>query len=435
MSALRLDVPLLIDTALIYGFESMPSRLPSLAYLVETVLGRHGFRGADGQSCHDCKEDATSSMQLVLHRLRHPSGGKAPQYLVPAPGLQQIDESASCTLLVHRIADRPGVRKALVKLFSSIQGRGAGGEVGSMNIMKSAQGWRVTTVKFATPEGAREAFASLSAAAPSSKDRQGRPQKLVQLVLKSGEKLGVYVRAPAVVPTSPSDTPIVEVAPASSQASKAKKRSVAEALEAEIPKDEAAKKARATHSDASSKSIPCKFFAENRCSRGSACPFLHSGASGGATVALQDCSTTVAANGQLGDFLREIGLEKFKAAVLQATGLLSLQEILEHTESIDDIAELATEKYGMKMPQVRKLWKALEDARSRRPAGGRTLSTTPLEPVQEGERIRVKWMDGKWHKATIHCKNNDGTFKVIFAEDGSYESKVPMERIRRKACP
>jgi len=88
LAALRLECPLVVDTAFLFGLEGCPlTRLPSLKHLVEKVLGNKSFRGDNGQGVHDCGDDAQAALDVVLHRLRMSSedGGDEPVIWLEPP--------------------------------------------------------------------------------------------------------------------------------------------------------------------------------------------------------------------------------------------------------------------------------------------------------------------------------------------------------------
>lgn len=207
LAALRLDATLVLDIALLYGFESCPRRMPSLAHLVETVLGRTGFRGQDGQAPHSCVDDVRATMELALHRLRGATQSPIPPiiWVAPPPNLHGLKEdvAADRTLYAHNIPDTPGAFVALVSLLAKVKNGALSEGLEGVDMhppinSKNQKRLRSATLVFVNWTTAMDAFMALPASAVT-KDRLGRPQKTVELLFQRGRAAMVHVRTGALV--------------------------------------------------------------------------------------------------------------------------------------------------------------------------------------------------------------------------------------------
>lgn len=227
--ALRLDAPLVIDISYLYALKGMPTRAASLLHLVEQVLGRSNFRGADGYAPHECLDDVRASMDILLTRLRQLMASAATTspvaaiIEVPPPVKPQRppEESArpladaARTIQVHSLPERPGVVTSIVALLAII-GHGAyieSVELQDGNARAKADGLRSALIVFADAATAACAFDALPDTAqfdalastengtqrPKKQlrgdDRQGRPQKEVILRSADGREARVWFHA------------------------------------------------------------------------------------------------------------------------------------------------------------------------------------------------------------------------------------------------
>ncbi|CAK0898984.1 unnamed protein product [Prorocentrum cordatum] len=203
LAALRLDALLVLDVGLLYGLEGFPSRMPPLAHLVDQVLGRSGFRGADGRSAHNCADDVVATMELCKQRIRQCVEDAKVRAIVWVPPPQvgaNLDEKEARELLVHRLPDRPGMVMAVMSMFASVKGATAdveGVDLRPASARAAAQVLRSVRVLFRTREDAEQAYEMLPAVSEGT-DSAGRPQKLVSLGgLLPEAAAEVYVRLPA----------------------------------------------------------------------------------------------------------------------------------------------------------------------------------------------------------------------------------------------
>ncbi|CAL1169238.1 unnamed protein product [Cladocopium goreaui] len=183
LSALRMDALLVFDISLLYGIQGQPKRRPALAHLVQEVLGRPNFRGADGGDVHDCVQDVQVTMEIALRRLRDGSEQGAPATVfVTAPTPSAQVEETMRKLYIHRIPQRDDAFGALTRLWAALPVEVSGAMEG-VQMMSSAMvnaGLRGAEVLFKTKEAAEKAFLSLPAE-NIELDTAQRPQKLVRI--------------------------------------------------------------------------------------------------------------------------------------------------------------------------------------------------------------------------------------------------------------
>ena len=230
---------LVIDTALLYGYEGLPRATPGLADLYAAVVGRKSGGGGKGGGSpdegntaaaaavaplrspgapHDCAADAVAALALAAEALAarvgsgSASGARRPtgrRITVPAPA-RKVDRDELCKLLVHGL--RPpappsdfDAAAAVAGLFDTMPAgvarpRFVEAVAAAPGTEKEATGAAATTTKpaaaaatkawavFATPAEADAAFAALPLPNPGSPssasvatDSLGRPQRLARI--------------------------------------------------------------------------------------------------------------------------------------------------------------------------------------------------------------------------------------------------------------
>jgi len=188
-----------IDVGFLYGLEGFPSKTPSLANLVEVVLGRNSFRGEDGQEAHKCDEDTAASMELLVHRLQQMTpDSDATMIWVPPPPPAPVSDDAARTLFVHCIPDKPGIFATMVAMFAGLCGVE---ELENVDVhppkvtSRAGQTMRTASVVFRSLQSAEKAFLQIPVAdgTIAGVDSDQRPQKTVNLCI-SPERGNMQVR-------------------------------------------------------------------------------------------------------------------------------------------------------------------------------------------------------------------------------------------------
>lgn len=176
LQALKIDHPRVIDTSFIFKYEGAPMyKRPSLDNLCKSVLGYElRKKGAP----HDCVQDATAAMKLVLAAVKQgvdtiiPSSEDVAALKMAKLLLHRIPKNVPCEEL-HRIL--PGDFTVEVKPSKKAQG-------GNYSAL----------VTFPNPQEACCVFENLKGIL--EKDSSGLPQKLVTFKLSSGLDACLYVR-------------------------------------------------------------------------------------------------------------------------------------------------------------------------------------------------------------------------------------------------
>ncbi|KAI4324845.1 hypothetical protein MLD38_030297 [Melastoma candidum] len=176
LDALKFDYARIIDTSYIFKYaEDSIQKRPSLTTLCQRVLD---YQLRKEGAPHNCLDDATAVMKLVLAVVDHGASLEIPY--VP----DEVFRSETEMLLVHRIPSTvtidelngtiPGIFTVEMK-----QSRKIGGKYSAFAIFK-------------TVEDANEAFGKLKGTV--EKDSQGRKQKVITFQLKTGDVISLCVR-------------------------------------------------------------------------------------------------------------------------------------------------------------------------------------------------------------------------------------------------
>ncbi|XP_054808522.1 small RNA degrading nuclease 3-like isoform X2 [Prosopis cineraria] len=184
LRALKLDYVRVIDTSYIFQYpDDNTHKRPSLNTLCKAVLG---YEVREAGAPHNCRDDATAAMKLVLAKIEH-----GVDYAIPLPQ-PLVVESDMAKLLLHKISCRvttEELRKVVPGDFNLQLGPRKGAIYSAYAIFKN-------------PQEANKAFESLQGHQEQDSDR--RPQKLVEFQLNTGKKASIYVRKMA--PDGPSDS-------------------------------------------------------------------------------------------------------------------------------------------------------------------------------------------------------------------------------------
>ncbi|WJZ91942.1 hypothetical protein VitviT2T_010975 [Vitis vinifera] len=177
LKALKLDHARVIDTAFIYKYENQPiNRRPSLNNLCKSILG-YEVRQKDAP--HNCLDDASAAMKLVLAKLEQGLDDAIPFVH------EDVPENEMAKLLLHRIpTDVP-----IEELNRIIPGE----FTMEHQPRKKVRGEYYSALAiFRNSQEAYEAFENIRGT--QGKDSSGRSQKSVSFQLGTGATASLYVR-------------------------------------------------------------------------------------------------------------------------------------------------------------------------------------------------------------------------------------------------
>ncbi|XP_004499232.1 small RNA degrading nuclease 1-like [Cicer arietinum] len=179
LRVLKIDYVRVIDTAYIFKpVDGSIHRRPSLNSLCQSVLG-YEVRQKDAP--HDCLDDASATMKLVLARIKHGVDKPFPLTLVQ----EQVSESEMTKLLLHRIPTTVN-KEALHEIIP-------GDFTLEVKPPRNGQGDIYSAVAiFKNHQEAGDAYESFQGSL--TKDSNGRPQKSVTFRLSTGTSVSLFVR-------------------------------------------------------------------------------------------------------------------------------------------------------------------------------------------------------------------------------------------------
>ncbi|KAL5556933.1 hypothetical protein UlMin_039169 [Ulmus minor] len=177
LQALKIDHAWVIDTSFIFKYSGGPvNRRPSLNNLCKSILGYEVRKlGAP----HNCLDDATAAMKLVLARIERQVNDSIPF------NAEDVPETEMTKLLLHRIPKHvtsEELKKVMPGDFEielKLSGKARGDKYSAYAIFKNSQ-------------AARQAYENVKGS--EEQDSYGRPQKLVTLKLSKGASCTLYVR-------------------------------------------------------------------------------------------------------------------------------------------------------------------------------------------------------------------------------------------------